>query len=146
MPWDLAWDFFLISVLFKDEGVYSFLYSLDLGEELNCLAFDGQTILVGGGSGTLSVWDILHVRPVGKIQAHKGPITSLWVSGDGQFLATGGDDRRVVVWKSTLKKSWITMNDQKQLLLQICDFILVTIVTTFFNMTFFYSENSSFQP
>ena len=80
--------------------------TLDLGEELNCLAFDGQTILVGGGSGALSVWDILHVRSVGKIQAHKGPITSLWVSEDGQFLATGGDDRRVVVWKSnTLKKT-----------------------------------------
>lgn len=74
----------------------------DLGEELNCLAFDGQTMIVGGGSGCLSVWDIHHVKPVGKIQAHQGPITCLYVSEDGEFVASGGDDRRVVVW--TAKK------------------------------------------
>ena len=74
----------------------------DLGEELNCLAFDGQTMIVGGGSGCLSVWDIHNVKPVGKIQAHQGPITCLFVSEDGEFVATGGDDRKVVVW--TAKK------------------------------------------
>ena len=69
-----------------------------LDEELNCLAFDGRTILVGGGSGTLSIWDIFHVKLIGKISAHQGPITCLWVSENGDFVATGGDDRRVVVW------------------------------------------------
>ena len=75
---------------------------IDLGEELNCLAFDGQTMIVGGGSGCLSVWDIYNVKPMGKIPAHKGPITCLYVSEDGEFVTTGGDDRRVVVW--TTKK------------------------------------------
>lgn len=70
----------------------------DLGEELNCLAFDGRTVLVGGGSGYLSVWDIHNVKSVGHVLAHKGPITSLWVSEDGEYIATGGDDRKVVVW------------------------------------------------
>jgi len=78
------------------------LFSKDLGEELNCLAFDGQTMIVGGGSGCLSVWDIYNVKPMGKIPAHKGPITCLYVSDDGEFVATGGDDRRIVVW--TTKK------------------------------------------
>ena len=80
------------------------LFLSDLGEELNCLAFDGNTIIVGGGSGILSVWDIFHVKNIGKIPAHQGPITCLWVSENGDYVATGGDDRRVVVWTTT--KSW----------------------------------------
>lgn len=83
----------------------SILFSKDLGEELNCLAFDGRTVLVGGGSGFLSVWDIHTVRPQGKILAHKGPVTTLWVSEDGEYVATGGDDRRVVVWTTRSLKS-----------------------------------------
>ena len=75
----------------------------DLAEELHCLAFDGRIVLVGGASGQLSLWDIHTVKFCGKIAAHKGPVTSLWVSDDGEIVATGGEDRRVVVWttKST---------------------------------------------
>lgn len=70
----------------------------DLGEELHCLAFDGRTVLVGGGSGFLSFWDIYKVKACGRIAAHKGPVTAVWVSEDGEVMATGGEDRRVVVW------------------------------------------------
>ena len=75
----------------------------DLDEELNCIAFDGKTVLVGGGSGYLSVWDIFSVQPMGKIKAHSGPVKSLWVSENGDYVATGGDDRRVVVWRAKQK-------------------------------------------
>ena len=85
-----------------DLSLMILFYFIDLGEELNCLAFDGQTVIVGGGSGNLSVWDIFRVKPVGKIAAHKGPITCLFVSEDGEFVATGGDDHKIVVW--TTKK------------------------------------------
>ena len=78
---------------------------LDLGEELNCLSFDGRMVLVGGGSGYLSVWDIHTVKFQGKILAHKGPVTSLWVSDEGDYVCTGGDDRRVVVWTSKSKSN-----------------------------------------
>ena len=70
----------------------------DLGEELHCIAFDGRNVLVGGASGHLSLWDIQTVSFSGKIPAHNGPITSLWVSEDGEIIASGGEDRRVVVW------------------------------------------------
>ena len=70
----------------------------DLGEELHCIAFDGRNVIVGGASGHLSLWDIQTVTFCGKIPAHNGPITSLWVSEDGEIIASGGEDRRVVVW------------------------------------------------
>ena len=93
-------DFFLKVIDIKTGCI---LFSKDLGEELSCIAFDGRTVLVGGASGQLSLWDIHTVKFCGKIAAHKGPVTSLWVSEDGEIIATGGEDRRVVVWttKST---------------------------------------------
>ena len=33
-----------------------------------------------------------------RIPAHSGPITTLFVSPDGAYVATGGEDRRVIVW------------------------------------------------
>ena len=38
-----------------------------------------------------------------RIPAHSGPITTLFVSPDGDYVATGGEDRRVIVW--TTKKA-----------------------------------------
>ena len=57
-------------------------------------------VLVGGGSGYVTVWDIHKVKFTSKMLAHKGPVTSLWTSDDGDFVCTGGDDRKVVVWTS----------------------------------------------
>ena len=88
-------DFFLKVIDIKTGCI---LFSKDLGEELHCLAFDGRIVLAGGASGQLSLWDIHTVKFCGKIAAHKGPVTSLWVSEDGEIIATGGEDRRVVVW------------------------------------------------
>ena len=95
-------DFFLKVIDIKTGCI---LFSKDLGEELQCLAFDGRIALVGGASGQLSLWDIHTVKFCGKIAAHKGPVTSLWVSEDGEIIATGGEDRRVIVW--TTKSSGI---------------------------------------
>ena len=92
-------DFFLKVIDIKTGCI---LFSKDLGEELHCLAFDGRIVLVGGASGQLSLWDIHTVKFCGKIPAHKGPVTSLWVSDDGEIIATGGEDRRVVVWTTKL--------------------------------------------
>lgn len=76
-------------------------FSLDLGEELNCLEWDGRMALVGGGSGALSLWDLHSGRHVLKLPAaHSGPVTSLDVSKCGRYFATGGEDRRVVVWST----------------------------------------------
>ncbi|TRY75685.1 hypothetical protein TCAL_14609 [Tigriopus californicus] len=83
----------------------SILFSKDLGEELNCLAWDGQTAILGGGSGHLLGWNMLSGEPLFKILAHKGPVTAIAVSEDGNFIVTGGDDRKVIVWTGNAKKA-----------------------------------------
>jgi WD40 repeat protein len=62
------------------------------------LAWDGRTALLGGGSGKLTVWDLHRGDHVVHITAHHGPITVLTVSPGGEYVVTGGEDRRVVVW------------------------------------------------
>ena len=83
----------------------------DLGEELHCLAFDGRIVLVGGASGQLNLWDIQTITFCGKIPAHNGPVTSLWVSEDGEVMASGGEDRRVVVWTTRSTSGGIFQTD-----------------------------------
>ena len=69
-----------------------------MGEELNCLAWDGRTVLLGGSTGRISLWDLHHGTPIYQIPAHKGAVTAISVSNDGKFVVSGGEDRRVQVW------------------------------------------------
>ena len=49
-------------------------------------------------SGNLSLWDLHQGVDIMRFPAHKGPVTVLAVSDDGDYVVTGGEDRRVVVW------------------------------------------------
>lgn len=53
---------------------------------------------LGGGSGNLSIWDLNKGQNLLKIPAHKGPVKTVCASREGDFIATGGEDRRVIVW------------------------------------------------
>lgn len=85
------------------------MYS-DLGEELNCLCWDGRTVLIGGGSGNVNIWDLHSGIHKKSFSAHKGPVTALAVSSSpvsedgGQYVVTGGDDRKVLVWSNICNK------------------------------------------
>ena len=79
------------------------LFTTDLGEELTCLCWDGRTALVGGGSGALSLWDLrrgvaLRRDPSAHPGGAWGGVTALATSPCGRWAASGGGDRRVVVW------------------------------------------------
>ncbi|MCA8975337.1 MAG: protein kinase [Planctomycetes bacterium] len=69
---------------------------------------DGRWLAVGGGvfNGTprsvLALHDARTGEPVALASsAHSQPITDLATSGDGRWLASGGDDGRVVLWRVT---------------------------------------------
>ncbi|KAG2225208.1 hypothetical protein INT45_009537 [Circinella minor] len=71
------------------------------------LAFGSSTM------GQLLVWEWQSESYVLKQQGHYYNMTSLSYSGDGQTLATGGEDGKVKVWNTTSGFCFVTFSDHK---------------------------------
>ncbi|XP_078680116.1 protein FAN-like [Branchiostoma floridae x Branchiostoma belcheri] len=71
----------------------------DLEEPLRCMYWDGETVIVGGESGNVLVWDLVNLQPIARVCGHTGAVTCLHVSEDGRTIVTGGEDRKVCLWK-----------------------------------------------
>jgi len=84
-----------------DLGTGTPIFRKDLGEEVTCLCWDGETAVIGGGRGTLQVWNLLEPREIWlERTAHQGRITALTVINNGKQVISGGEDRRLIVWNS----------------------------------------------
>eukprot|EP00051_Salpingoeca_urceolata_P022257 m.358163 g.358163 ORF g.358163 m.358163 type:complete len:945 (-) comp19945_c1_seq18:166-3000(-) len=81
-----------------DIELLSDVFSVDAGDELHCVAFDGQVCLAGGESGALYIWDVVSGNRVKAMSQHTGPVRCLAVSSDGLTVVTGADDKCVCVW------------------------------------------------
>ena len=86
----------------------SVVFSRNVGEEVLCLAWDGEVAAMGGGRGHVILWNLTQAPGAGepgtRVRAHTGPVTSLAVmeaaeAGAGVVIVTGGEDRRVIVWR-----------------------------------------------
>ena len=76
------------------------VFRADLGQEVTCLAWDGRAALVVGGRGELGYWDLEQGREAGRWGGgHQGRVTALVVGEGAGLVATGGEDRRVVLWR-----------------------------------------------
>ncbi|MCI0380550.1 MAG: TIGR03067 domain-containing protein [Gemmataceae bacterium] len=66
----------------------------------NVLAFSplGRVLAYGDRNGSVSFWDVVSGRELGKHQGHLGEVTCIYFTEDGRFLASGGADTTVVVW------------------------------------------------
>ncbi len=66
-----------------------------------------EKIVTASEDGTVLVWvdqtgrwqDAAKIRPMPAFRAHSGPVYSVAVSPDGQYVATGGFDHHVLVWR-----------------------------------------------
>ena len=52
-----------------------------------------------GGHGEIMLWDIENAAALKRINAHEGQISALAFSSDGKFLASGGEDKSVLVFE-----------------------------------------------
>ena len=77
-----------------------FLSRKDLGEEITALVWDGETTVVGGGRGTLQVWNLLQGTKILAEKVHEGRISALAVLDQGRTVLSGGEDRRVIAWRT----------------------------------------------
>ncbi|XP_051757272.1 protein FAN isoform X2 [Ctenopharyngodon idella] len=68
--------------------------------EQRCFCWDGNTVLSGGISGDLSVWNLLSSKVIHKIPAaHSGAVTCMWMNEQGSTIITGGVDKQIILWK-----------------------------------------------
>ncbi|KAA0723860.1 Protein FAN [Triplophysa tibetana] len=73
--------------------------SIQAEEEQRCFLWDGSTVLTGGLSGNLTVWNLLNSKVIQKIPAHTGAVTCMWMNEQCSTIITGGEDRQVMLWK-----------------------------------------------
>jgi WD40 repeat protein/serine/threonine protein kinase len=62
------------------------------------LSADGRMMAVGGGDGTIKLWDVDGLERGATLFGHEGPLTGLAWSPDGRVLASAGADRTVRLW------------------------------------------------
>lgn len=64
------------------------------------LATDSNRLLAASRDSMVSIWDpSVPQQPAGLIEAHEGPVTAIAHSSRNGFLATGGDDHTVRLWR-----------------------------------------------
>ncbi|XP_023152654.2 protein FAN [Amphiprion ocellaris] len=73
--------------------------SVKAEEEQRCFCWDGNSVLCGGQSGDLLLWDLLSNTVTQRIPAHSGAVTAMWMSELCTTVITGGEDRQIIFWK-----------------------------------------------
>uniref|UniRef100_A0A7N6BAY6 Neutral sphingomyelinase (N-SMase) activation associated factor n=1 Tax=Anabas testudineus TaxID=64144 RepID=A0A7N6BAY6_ANATE len=68
-------------------------------EEQRCFCWDGNSVLCGGQSGDLLLWDLLSSTVTKRIPAHSGAVTAMWMNDLCTTVITGGEDKQMILWK-----------------------------------------------
>ncbi|XP_056879537.1 protein FAN-like [Takifugu flavidus] len=73
--------------------------SVKAEEEQRCFCWDGSSVLCGGQSGDLLLWDLLSNTVSQRIPAHSGAVTAMWMNELCTTVITGGEDRQTIFWR-----------------------------------------------
>jgi WD40 repeat protein/serine/threonine protein kinase len=61
-------------------------------------SFDGKTLAVGCGDGTIALWDFATAREIRTLAVHSTWIPALAFSSDGKMLASASADHSAILW------------------------------------------------
>uniref|UniRef100_A0A3B4A0Z8 Uncharacterized protein n=1 Tax=Periophthalmus magnuspinnatus TaxID=409849 RepID=A0A3B4A0Z8_9GOBI len=73
--------------------------SVKSDEEQRCFCWDGSSVLCGGQSGDLLLWDLLSSTVIKRIPAHSGPVTAMWMNDLCTTMISGGEDKQIMFWR-----------------------------------------------
>ena len=63
-----------------------------------CFLNDLTKVVTCNGDGQVKVWDINSGEVLHRFTGHKAPVSSLALSPDGDYLASGSEDGAVKIW------------------------------------------------
>ncbi|XP_022082216.1 protein FAN-like isoform X2 [Acanthaster planci] len=75
------------------------VFAKETDNEIRCVVWGENTVLAGSSSGELLVWDMTRAQLVASIPGHDDAISCIQATTDGQTVVTGGNDKKVIVWK-----------------------------------------------
>lgn len=61
---------------------------------------NGNFMLTASEDGYMKVLDLLEGRPIYSLKGHEGSVTAISFSESGDYFASGGDDRQLLIWKT----------------------------------------------
>jgi WD40 repeat protein len=73
----------------------------DKGQQITSTTFhpSGRWIMSTGSDSSIKIWDIRIGHQMCTLNAHEGASTAVSCSPCGNYMYTGGEDQRVIVWK-----------------------------------------------
>jgi hypothetical protein len=77
----------------------SFKLPFQGGVQAMAFSPDSRTLLMGGGDGTVCLWEATTGQERCRFNGHLGAVRGIAFTPDGRFAVTGGDDASLLVWK-----------------------------------------------
>jgi WD40 repeat protein len=92
-------------------GATDYVTELNFSPDAKLLASAGSDIskLSDRSVTSIVLWDVASRQQLGQpLTSHTGIVRSMYFSSDGRFLASAGDDKKIIIWNTNLE-SWLEL-------------------------------------
>ncbi|QDT66784.1 Serine/threonine-protein kinase PknB [Calycomorphotria hydatis] len=88
------------AVTFVDSITLQQVHKIKINNQVITALSEGpeQRLLVGSVGGEISVWDLNDFKRLSQVQSHEGAVTSITLSPDGGYWASGDKERTIFLW------------------------------------------------
>lgn len=63
---------------------------------------DGRLMATGAENGEIQIWDVQEKRVIQQMKGHEDAVLGLSFSNDGQWLASAGKDKKILLWDTVV--------------------------------------------
>ena len=89
-------------------------------EGISAIVFNGNSIISGSLNGAILKYDYNvidkncnKIDELTNLKGHFGDINCIDIQEDGKLIASGGNDKLIIIWKATSDKKLYTLNEHK---------------------------------
>ncbi len=78
----------------------------------NALVVAGGRVITGWESGLVRVFDLADGAETARLAGHRARVDAVAWSGDGRFIATGGEDGATILWRAGNGRQWRVLDPE----------------------------------